>query len=284
MSLGEPQCSGGPAVAPQLDWLNGDVALLRDAYRRQRTRPIPENAGWLTIGGVRVLAHRAAGSKTAIVYFHGGGFIVGSPLTHADITQALRLETGLPLYSVDYRLAPEHVAPAPVEDGIAVVRQLIVNGVERVVLCGDSAGGTIALALEAGLPAALRPHVAGVCCFYGAYGAFDTPSLLRNGSRTDGTDAACVMRYFDLAGGREAYSISTLAGSSTVPIYLLAADGDPLRDDSILLAQALRRNGRHLVLDTVPDVGHGFLHQAGMLPSAGEAIGRAAAWMSSLSQ
>src|SRR4051794_28434529 len=91
-----------PAMAPRpLDWLNGEVAVLRGEYERQRTRPMPENARWATFGPVKVLEHPSEGGGTAVVYFHGGGYIVGSPLTHADITAELCRQTGLPLYSVD---------------------------------------------------------------------------------------------------------------------------------------------------------------------------------------
>jgi len=111
-------------AAPIFDWLNGDV-LEQNASQRK---------------------------DAVIVYFHGGGYIVGSPLTHADITTELGRRTGLALYSVDYRLAPEFVAPAPIEDGHSVIDHLVRNGTRDIILCGDSAGGSIALAVEASLP------------------------------------------------------------------------------------------------------------------------------------
>jgi acetyl esterase/lipase len=218
------------------------VKRLRDIYERQRAQPMPANARWLTAGRVRVLEHPAADAETAIVYFHGGGFIVGSPLTHADITSELCRRTGLPLYSVDYRLAPDHVAPSPVEDGMAVVRRLLAVGTNRIVLCGDSAGGAIALSMEAHLSALLRPAIVGVCSFYGAYGLFDTPPLRQEGSRADGTDTDCVRRYFAVsnrAGAGNAYGIDALARPSPVPVYLLAGGADPLRADTFAMAEAM---------------------------------------------
>jgi acetyl esterase/lipase len=270
-------------MAPRpLDWLNGDVGRLRADYERQRAKPLPENAGWRTFGPVRVLEHPGEGGGTAIVYFHGGGFITGSPLTHADITAQLCRQTGLPLYSVDYRLAPEHPAPAPVEDGITVVRHLLTNGTDRIFLCGDSAGGAIALATAAGLAKPIRQYVAGVCAFYGAYGLFDTPSLLEKGSRVDGTDAACVRRYFRLANSdiaENAYGIQALAGPSTVPVYLMAANDDPLRDDTLRLAEALEAQGRDVTLSVVEQENHGFLHGMPVSPRASEALAEVAGWM-----
>ncbi len=277
-----------PAMAPRpLDWLNGDVAALRAEYERQRTKALPDNVEWATLGGVRVLHHMAGSSLgTAIVYFHGGGFIVGSPTTHLDITAGLARETGLPLYSVDYRLAPEHPSLAPIEDGIAVIRHLLASGADRLILCGDSAGGAIALAVEAKLATLIRKHVAGVCSFYGAYGLFDTPSLLEKGSRAEGTDVDCVRRYFALAtGGMEnPYGISALAKSSDVPVYLMAAGDDPLRDDSLHLAEALKARGRDVRLSVVEHENHGFLHGVTTSPHASDVMKQVAGWVNALSK
>ncbi|UVC09269.1 alpha/beta hydrolase fold domain-containing protein [Rhizobium sp. TH2] len=218
---------------------------------------------------------------TAIVYFHGGGFIVGSPLTHADIATELIRHTGLPLYSVDYRLAPDHPAPAPAADGISVIRHLLGEGFNHILLCGDSAGGAIALSVEATLPVELRHHIIGVASFYGAHGLLDTNSLIEKGNREDGTDRACVARYF-LAAGGNAYSIEALARPSPVPVYLIAADDDPLRDDTVILAKAMEVHGRVVTLDTVAGENHGFLHQP-HYARAEAALGRFAIWLGALS-
>lgn len=287
MTSREPRREGEPAAAPPaLDWLNGDVAMLRREYERQRAKPMPAWAAWVEVGGgsARVLAHAASGQgDAAIVYFHGGGFIVGSPLTHADITVALCRESGLSLYSVDYRLAPDFVAPAPVEDGVAAVAHLVRMGVGKIILCGDSAGGAIALALEASLPQALRSNVIAVCSFYGADGRLDSPSLLARGNRADGTDAACVGRYFALANGGAAqnvYSSAHIARPSSVPVYLMAAADDPLLDDSLEMAAALRACGRTVVIDVVEGEGHGFLHNVDVSAKPAAAMKRVAAWIS----
>lgn len=267
--------------AARFDWLNGDIRTLRETYARVRAKPVPPDALSLRIGNINVLRFAGQSSGGAVVYFHGGGFIVGSPVTHADIAARLARHSALPVYSIDYRLAPDHKAPAPVEDGIAVVRHLVESGVERLAICGDSAGGAIALATEGGLPDSLRKHVIGVASFYGAHGLFDTASILASGSRADGTDRECVARYFELA-GRDAYSIETLAKPSPVPVYLIAAEEDALRDDTLALATAMQAKGRAVVIDRVPDVDHGFLHGGGENAEAEGAIARFAAWLSGM--
>lgn len=246
--------------ATVFDWLNGDVRTLREDYARVRAKPVPPDALSLRIGDINVLRFPGHGAENAtIAYFHGGGFIVGSPVTHADVAARLARHTGLAVYSVDYRLAPDNQAPAPADDGILVIRHLLEIGIERLVICGDSAGGAIALATEARLPDELRSHVAAVASFYGAHGQLDTGSILEKGCRADGTDRACVNRYFELA-GRDAYSVATLARPSPVPVYLVAVEEDPLRDDTLIFASALRSKGRAVTLDRVAGADHGFLH------------------------
>ncbi|MFM9916653.1 MAG: alpha/beta hydrolase, partial [Rhizobacter sp.] len=96
-----------------------------------------------------------------VLYLHGGAYCVGSPVTHRSLTARLALVTGLPVFALDYRLAPEHCFPAGLDDAVAAFRALSSEG-RPVVLAGDSAGGGLALATalalrDAGstLPAAL---------------------------------------------------------------------------------------------------------------------------------
>lgn len=265
------------SAPPSFDWLNGDVATLRRHYERLRAKPVPPDARWVNAARVDVLHFPGQDvGNAAIVYFHGGGFIVGSPVTHADIAMRLVRCTGLPVYSVAYRLAPEHRAPAPVEDGIAVIDHLLSAGARQLIICGDSAGGAIALAVEARLAEVQRNRIICVASFYGAHGLVDTPSMRERGSRADGTDRACVERYFELA-GPNIYSIEAVARNSPVPVYLMAAEDDALRDDTMILAQALEQKGRLVTLDRVFGADHGFLHGGESNGVAEQAITRFAA-------
>lgn len=85
-----------------------------------------------------------------IVHLHGGAYIVGSPMTNAALAVPVAQRSGVPVVSVDYRLAPEHPCPAAVEDAVAVVAEL---GAERplVAMFGESAGGGLTLATAVGL-------------------------------------------------------------------------------------------------------------------------------------
>jgi acetyl esterase len=256
----------------RLDWLNGDVGELRSVYERACSVPGSNGGTWIdtTRGGrpLRALVHeprRALAKNCAIIYFHGGGWIVGSPATHADISGALCEKTGLPVISVEYRLAPEHKAPAPVEDGLLILEYFLSRSERNTAfLCGDSAGAAIAMAAERASPPQLRSRTAGVCSFYGAFGLADSSSLRLYGDRILGTDPECINRFWTLAhrdASSSPYAIAALRSDSMVPVYLLVCGQDPLRDDSLVLAKALRADGRDVVVDLVESGTHGFLHE-----------------------
>jgi acetyl esterase len=191
------------------------------------------------------------------------------------------------VFSVAYRLAPEWPAPAAVIDGCRAVSAVLGSGnIEGVVLCGDSAGAAIALAVERRADAAIRDRIRGVCAFYGCYGLRETPSIRAFGSRADGLDAACIERLWTLANDPllpSPYSIDALGGVPGAPVYLLAAGRDPFRDDTFALAAAYRTCGRPHDLDLVEEAAHGFLHETGRSAAATEAIARVGAWILSKS-
>ena len=100
---------------------------------------------------VVITSSKRASSDSAILYLHGGAFCLGNPRSHRSITSHLALTSGMPVWTPDYRLAPEHPHPAAIDDAMACVHAMIAQGIrpERIVVAGDSAGG--ALALEVGL-------------------------------------------------------------------------------------------------------------------------------------
>lgn len=100
-----------------------------------------------------------ADNSRAVLYLHGGGYTVGSPTTHRALAAHLAAAVGVPVYVLDYRLAPEHPYPAAVDDAATAYRALLDTGIapQRLTVAGDSAGGGLALALmlrlrETGIP------------------------------------------------------------------------------------------------------------------------------------
>jgi acetyl esterase/lipase len=96
---------------------------------------------WVSVGSVP--------ANKALVYFHGGAYVSGSPVSHRDYAAAMSTALGIKLLMVDYRLAPEYPFPAPIEDALAVYRALLGDGygANDLFIGGDSAGGNLTLSL-----------------------------------------------------------------------------------------------------------------------------------------
>lgn len=92
----------------------------------------------------------AATDPAAVLYLHGGGYTVGSLATHRSLNGRLAAATGMPVYAIDYRLAPEHPYPAALDDAEAAYLELVTEygyRPDRIAIAGDSAGGGLSLAL-----------------------------------------------------------------------------------------------------------------------------------------
>ena len=102
------------------------------------------------VGGIKGEWVRARGCTTdaALLYLHGGGYVIGSSRSHRHLAAALSVESGLPLFVADYRLAPENPFPAAVEDAVAAYEGLLKTGLAsaRLAIAGDSAGGGLTVA------------------------------------------------------------------------------------------------------------------------------------------
>jgi epsilon-lactone hydrolase len=125
------------------------VAQMRADWDQLFSSPVsaavePVLAGAIACEWVRPAATRR---DAVIVYLHGGGFRVGSPASHREMVARLAEAAGIQALVVDYRLAPEHLLPAAVEDAVAVITWLEKSGLpaERIALAGDSAGAALAL-------------------------------------------------------------------------------------------------------------------------------------------
>ena len=150
---------------PRASGIESDIAELRRQYDylTDRFGPIPSEVGFepAQIGPIKGEWVRAAelDARRLILYFHGGGYVAGSPETHRPLIARLCLASQATAFTPAYRLAPEFGFPAGLRDGIDTYRYLLQRGVTpgSVVLAGDAAGGGLAFALllairNAGLP------------------------------------------------------------------------------------------------------------------------------------
>ena len=224
-------------------------------------------------GPIRLRHYRPAetASLPLVVYFHGGGFAVGSLDSHDRLMRLIALDSGAALIGVDYRLAPEHPFPAPLDDCVAAIRWIRAEaaqlGVEsdRVVLAGDSAGANLALASLLELRDAGDQPCRGAALLYGCYWRrFDTASHAQfgDGSWRLGT---AEMRWFwqhylgdpRAPDPRAEPLYADLQGLP--PLFVNAAALDPLCDDTAELDRRLEAAGVAHELEVYPGVVHGFM-------------------------
>lgn len=229
--------------------------------------------------------HPAPGMAGAIVWLHGGGWLMGDLEGFDRVCRSLANAAGHAVVSVDYRLAPECPFPAAVEDAAAALRWARDRGAgqggwsaEHVVVGGDSAGGNLAAV------AALRARGDGLAAVRaqllvypalddamesGAYREFAAGPMLSaaemercwalyRGEAEPGHPDLAPLRGADLAGAP--------------PAFVAVAGIDPLRDDGLRYAEALRAAGVQAEVEVFEDMTHGFLRWGGVVDRARELV------------
>lgn len=218
----------------------------------------------------------------AVVYFHGGAYVIGSPRTHRGIVAGIARASGVRVLSVDYRLAPENPHPAAVDDAVRAFRFVRGSGMAagRIGFAGDSAGGGLAVAALLALRDAGETLPAAAVCI--------SPWLdltLSGGSMTALADVDPMLRRDDLermaalyagATPRTAAQVSPLfADLAGLPEILVQVGGaEVLLDDSLRFVARLRAAGVEVSLDMYEDMIHVWHAFATVLPEARDAIGR----------
>ncbi|MEQ8840926.1 MAG: alpha/beta hydrolase [Acidimicrobiales bacterium] len=225
-------------------------------------------AAWITEG---------ATGDGAILYLHGGGYVMGGLSTHSAFGARLGAETGLPVLVLDYRLAPEHVYPAALDDALAAFDWLVDKGIDadRIVVAGDSAGGGLTLTVLT------RLRDRGTRCAAGVMLSPWTDLTGRNGSHRTQADADPLVDSDALAVYARAYAGDTaltdpgvspgLGDVSGLPPVLIQVGGrEVLLDDSLETAAAIQRAGGDVTLQRWDEAIHVF--QILGAPESDEAI------------
>lgn len=238
---------------------------------------------------------QTAGLAPCLVFFHGGGWVIGDLDTHDVVCRKLAVEGELIVISVDYRLAPEHKFPAAVDDAInattwisANAKQLGVDAV-RLTVGGDSAGGNLAAVVALAAREANGPAIAGQLLVYPATDfAMSHPS--HREPETSLLLTHSVIRWFrdhylNEAADGENWRASparakTLAGLP--PAFVLTAGADPLRDEGDEYALRLKQAGVAVTHRTFPGQFHGFFTMGKYLQQANVAAGEIGAWLKAL--
>lgn len=229
------------------------------------------------------------GAYPALIYLHGGGFVVGGLESHDDICAEIRAATGLTVVCVDYRLSPEHLHPAALQDTLAVARAVAREG--PILLAGDSAGGNLACAAAHAFRNEPEVTVLGQVLIYpGLGGDVDAGSYLAHAhapmlTRED------VLVYAGIRHGGEVPqadpTVSPLHDTDFAdlpPTVTFAAGCDPLCDDAATYAQAVRRAGGLAQSVTEQGLVHGYLRARHSVPRAAASFARITTALSALAR
>jgi acetyl esterase/lipase len=234
---------------------------------------------------VRVYSPGGPAPHPALVFYHGGGWVIGDLYTHDGICRSITNAAGCLVASVDYRLAPESRYPVAAEDSYAALRWVVDNaarlGIDarRVAVGGDSAGGNLAavvalMARERGGPVLVQQTLIYPVTNYD----LDTPSYHENATGFLLTREG--MRWFwrhYLARdeqGKEPYASPLLAGSlaGLPPALVITAGCDPLRDEGEAYAARLRDAGVPVTLTRYEGIFHGFIRMTRLHDKARAAL------------
>ncbi len=221
----------------------------------------------------------------ALVFFHGGGWVIGDLDTHDTLCRQLTAEAGISVVSVDYRLAPEHKFPAAADDAWAAIRWVAAHAAElgvdgaRLAVGGDSAGGNLAavvalMARDAGGPAlalqALLYPVTDVAAESRSYADLaDGYLLTREGMRW------FIAHYLDRAAEGGDWRASPLRATSlagVAPALVVTAGFDPLRDEGDAYAARLREAGVSVDHVCFGGMIHGFVPMGKLIETGNRAV------------
>lgn len=252
--------------------------------RSAQDQVVPGPAGEVP---VRVYRPEVDGPVPTVVFFHGGGFVLGDLDTHDDHARLLCHEVGAVVVSVDYRLAPEHPFPAGLEDCVAATGWAAANvadlggRADRLAVAGDSAGGnlaaSVALACRAGGPA-----LAGQLLLYPGtdfrQDGVDYPSRVDNGEGLFLTAADMAWFGDHYLGAADEHRSDPRASvvlapelSGLPPAVIGTGEYDPLRDEGEAYAAALERAGVPVVLRRYDGLIHGFFGMGTWSPASAAA-------------
>jgi acetyl esterase len=220
--------------------------------------------------------------KAVVLYFHGGGFILGGLDSHDDVCAELCARTGYEVVSIDYRLAPEHLHPAAFDDAVAAFEWATEKYRQPVLLCGDSAGGNLAAAVSHATRGHEHPSVGQVLIYPGLGGDQTKGSYVTHAEapmltlrdlefykdvRTGGTDVSSDITYAPL---------KDTDFTNLPPTVIVTAECDPLSSDGEAYGARLLGAGGKAFWHEEPGLVHGYLRARHSVGRARESFGRIA--------
>ena len=224
----------------------------------------------VTVGGVPCIRVTAPGvaANRLVIHFHSGGYVMGSANAYREFAGRLSAATGAPVLLPEYRLAPEHPFPAPVEDALAVYRAVTaLMDPARILLSGDSAGGGLCMATllnirDKGLQ--LPAGGIGICPLFDLAGEGDSADIPTDPLIDRDLIVSMGKVYIGDIDPHEHPLASPLWGKhhGLPPIYLTASASEALRDDAVRMAQSIEAAGGKVRLSLVD----GYVHMWTFFP------------------
>ncbi len=265
-------------------------AQAREAYERgadvlevpQARLARVENLSFTSRDGANIAVRLYAPSHEklpALLFFHGGGFVIGSIQTHDILCRELSRLSGAAVVSVGYRLAPEHPFPAAQNDAWDALLWLREKGesldldTTKIAVGGDSAGGTLAafcahMARDVGLRLALQLLI------YPGTGGHQATASKQTYAKGYVLEADHIRYFFDstlrseYAGDWRFSPLDAISFSDLAPLFLALAECDPLFDEGVQYGDALRVAGVTVNLEIYRGVTHEFIKMGRIIPEA----------------
>lgn len=246
----------------------------------------------------RMFSDHSREDRPLIIYFHGGGWVIGDLDTHTPFCQVLHQRSGCNVIAVDYRLAPEHPFPAGPDDCLAATRWIAQHSGDfgsnnhRIVLAGDSAGANLASATCLAAESALRDRIAGEVVIYPVVQHYSAnfPSYVERA--TGQMLTASFMFWFwdtyldsldpDSEEAARAFPLRSRTLAGLPPTFLVTAEYDPLRDEGIAYRDQLREAGVDLQYRHFATAAHGFACSEGPNDNFNAMMTDLVAWLDKL--
>ena len=225
---------------------------------------------------------RSPTEKRLVIYFHGGGFVLGDLDSHDDICAEICGGTGYEVVSVAYRLAPEHPHPAMLEDALLTTRFLLKNNDFSVILCGDSAGGNLAAAVSHALRSETKSIIGQLLVYpslgpntgRGSYKRHALAPMLTSNDVKYYLESRCGRKIEDIPQDKTMFPLLDDDFSNLPPTVIITADCDPLLDDGKNYTNSIKSTGGRALWINEEGLVHGFLRARREVESASSSFTR----------
>ncbi|WP_037308315.1 alpha/beta hydrolase [Ruegeria halocynthiae] len=240
--------------------------------------------------GVPVRVYSAGDPTRTVVYFHGGGFVVGGLDSHDDVCAEICAQTGYRIVSVDYRLCPEHLHPAQFQDAWTATTWAAVEFGDPLILAGDSAGGNLATAVAHHARGRLD-NVLGQVLIYPGLGGDTSQGSYVEHAHAPLLTLDDILFYEKLrSGGPVPENDPSFAPlhdtdfSNLPPTVVVTADCDPLRDDGSAYCNKITAAGGQAHWINEPGLVHGYLRARTTVKRAADSFERISVGIEALGQ